>query len=145
MVSPSPSLTISPVRCEADMRRAWLAVMTRSQIGCRGIWAMYLGPRGLPLAPISVVAEIDPLPLSKVVDRIASELRASLGDFPRFTTVSCLLTRPRSSRLGPRDMAWMAELQRGLERWGSLHWPVYSFIGSRVHSLSEKGSGTEIR
>ncbi|MGV0850118.1 hypothetical protein [Mycolicibacterium phlei] len=94
-----------PIRCTADLRERWRALMGPLGFGHRVLWVGFVGPDRRMIKAISRV----PLPSAAnaaLADEVAAGCRNVLADFPEGTTVAFLVTRPGVGPITRLDRQW---------------------------------------
>jgi hypothetical protein len=121
-----PPHDLPAIRTQADLHRAWSALMGALGFPDRRLWLLFLDHDGRPMGPLLSIDTLPDGPYDLPVDDLVTVCREIL-DGPGGTggSVAMLITRAGSTPWHVGDRAWGRYLTAAAHRVGGTVWPVH--------------------
>lgn len=121
-----PPDAMPAIRTQADLHRAWSALMGELGFPDRRLWLLFLDGAGRPRGPLLSIDNLPDGPYDLVVDDLVTVCREILdGPGAAGGSVAMLLTRPGTDGWHVGDRAWGRYLTAAAHRIGGPVWPVH--------------------
>jgi hypothetical protein len=137
-----PPGDLPAVRTQADLRRAWQALMGRLGFPDRRLWLLFLDAEGRPGGPLLSIDNLPDGPYDLPVEDLVTICREILGGPGGGGSVAMLITRPGSEEWHVGDRAWGRYLAAAAHRVGGKVWPVHRANDRELVAVPAEESGS---
>ena len=137
-----PPGDLPAVRTQADLRRAWRALMGRLGFPDRRLWLLFLDGEGRPGGPLLSIDNLPDGPYDLPVEDLVTICREILGGPGGGGSVAMLITRPGTEPWHVGDRAWGRYLTAAAHRVGGTVWPVHRANDRELVAVPAEESGS---
>lgn len=141
-----PPADMPAVRTQADLHRAWRALMGDLGFPDRRLWLLFLDHEGRPGGPLLTIDNLPDGPYDLPVDDLVTICREILhgpGGGPLGGgSVAMLITRPGRDGWHVGDRAWGRYLTAAAHRVGGTVWPVHQANDIELVAVPEQEPGS---
>lgn len=137
-----PPGDLPPVRTQADLHRAWQALMGRLGFPDRRLWLLFLDGDGRAGGPLLSIDNLPDGPYDLPVEDLVTICREILSGPGGGGSVAMLITRPGTDDWHVGDRAWGRYLTAAAHRVGGTVWPVHRANDRELVAVPPEESGS---
>jgi hypothetical protein len=138
-----PPNSLPAIRTQADLQRAWCALMGTLGFPDRRLWLLFLDTGGRPLGPLLSIDNLPDGPYDLPVEDLVTVCREILDGPGGGGSVAMLITRPGRDAWHVGDRAWGRYLSAAAHRVGGKVWPVHRAHDGELSVLPAAEGGLE--